>query len=51
MRCDWAAGGAVDEGGGCSQDEAEVEGGDGDYVAVVVEEVEVGGWPEHGHEG
>lgn len=43
MRCDWAAGGAVYEGGGCLQDGAGVEGGGGGYGAVVVEEVAVDG--------
>lgn len=47
MRCDWA----VDEGGGCLQGVAGVEGGDGGYVAVVVEEAAVGGWPRHGGGG
>lgn len=51
MRCDWAVGGAVDEGGGCLQDGAGVEGGDGGYGSVVVEEAAVGGWPEHGGGG
>lgn len=45
VECDWAAGGAVGEGGGCSPDEVEVEEGDGGCVAVVVEEVEAGGRP------
>lgn len=51
MRCDWAVGGAVDEGGGCLQGEAGVEELDGGYVAVVVEEAAVDGWPEHGGGG
>lgn len=45
VECDWAAGGAVGEGGGCSPDEVEAEEGNGGCVAVVVEEVEVGGRP------
>lgn len=45
VECDWAAGGAVGEGGGCSPDEVEVEEGDGGCVAAVVEEVEAGGRP------
>lgn len=34
----------MDEGGGCLQGVAGVEGGDGGCVAVAVEEVAVGGW-------
>lgn len=41
----------MDEGGGCLQGGAGVEVGDGGYVAVVVEEVAVGGWPGHGDGG
>lgn len=51
MRCDWAVGGAVDEGGGCLQGVAGVEGGDGGYEAVVVGEAAVGGWSLHGGGG
>lgn len=51
MRCDWAVGGAVCEGGGCLQDGTGAEGGDGGCGAVVVEEVAVGGSPEHGGGG
>lgn len=43
MRCDWAAGGAAGEGGGCLPGEAEVGGGDGGYVAVAAEEAAAGG--------
>lgn len=50
-RCDWAAGGAGDEGGGCLLGGAGVEAVDGGYVAVVVGEVAVGGWPGHEVEG
>lgn len=49
MRCDWAEGGAVDEGGGCLQGVAEEE--DGGCVAVVGGEAAVGGWPGHGGGG
>lgn len=45
MRFDWAVFGVGDEGGGCLQDVAVVEGLDEGYV-VVVEEA-VGGWPGH----
>lgn len=51
MRCDWVVGVTVDEGGGCLQGGAGVEGGDGGYVAVVVEEAAVGGWPDCGGGG
>lgn len=44
VRCDWAVGAAVDEGGGCLQGVAGVEGEDGGYVAVVVGEAAAGGW-------
>lgn len=43
MRCDWAVGGEVDEGGGCLQGVAGVGAEDVGYVAVVVEEVAVDG--------
>lgn len=50
MRCDWAVGGAADEGEGCLQGVAGVDGG---YVAVAVAvaEAAVGGWSEDGGGG
>lgn len=43
VRCDWAAGGAEGEDGGCSPDEVGVAGEDGGCVAVAAEVAEAGG--------